>query len=103
VSKKAPAYLLSNTNALHIEFLRARYAFPRHVRGAILSHELGLRKPDAAIYRAALKLSGTRPEETLFIDDLKENVAGAAKLGIRTIRFRGAADLKPRLAELGLL
>src|SRR5579885_1973241 len=84
-----PTYLLSNTNALHIDFIKERYEFPSLVRGAILSHEVGLRKPDPAIYRKALALSGTEPEETVFVDDLKPNVDAAKKLGIRAIRFRG--------------
>ncbi|OGS39772.1 MAG: hypothetical protein A2506_01340 [Elusimicrobia bacterium RIFOXYD12_FULL_66_9] len=97
-----PTYLLSNTNALHIDFIRERYAFPGLVRGAILSHELGLRKPDPGIYRAALKMSKTKPEETVFVDDLKPNVEAARALGFIAIRFRGAKDLKKRFAEIGL-
>lgn len=103
VSRRVPTYLLSNTNALHFDFIRARYAFPRQVRGAILSHEVGLRKPDLAIYRAALKLSKTRPEETLFVDDLAENVAAAAAAGLVAVQFKGAPALKRRLAALDLL
>jgi FMN phosphatase YigB (HAD superfamily) len=99
---KLPTYLLSNTNALHIEHIRARYAFPALVRGAILSHELKLRKPQREIYEAALKMSGTLPEETVFIDDLEENCEGARKAGLHAIRYRGAADLKKKLAALGV-
>ncbi|HEX4047622.1 MAG TPA: HAD family phosphatase [Elusimicrobiota bacterium] len=101
-AKSVPTYLLSNTNQLHIDFIRERYEFPNVVRGAILSHELGLRKPDPAIYRAALELSGTKPEETVFVDDLKPNVASAQKLGMIAIRYRGAEDLRRRFETLGL-
>ncbi|MDE2510594.1 MAG: HAD family phosphatase [Elusimicrobia bacterium] len=101
-AKNVPTYLLSNTNALHIDFIRERYEFPKLVRGAILSHELGLRKPDPAIYRAALKLSGTKAEETVFVDDLKPNVESAGKLGFQAIRFRSADDLRRRFDALGL-
>lgn len=101
-AKAVPTYLLSNTNALHIEFIRERYEFPALVRGSILSHELGLRKPDPAIYRAALKLSGTKPEETVFVDDLKPNVESAKRLGFQAIRFRDAEDLRRRFDALGL-
>ncbi len=103
VGRRVPTYLLSNTNALHFDFIRERYAFPHQVRGAILSHEVGLRKPDPAIYRAALKLSKTRAEETVFVDDLAENVAAAAEAGLVAIRFKSAADLKSRFTALGLL
>jgi putative hydrolase of the HAD superfamily len=101
-AKLVPTYLLSNTNALHIDFIRERYEFPSHVRGAILSHEIGLRKPDPEIYRAALRLSGTRPEETVFVDDIRANVDSARKLGINAIRFTDAADLRRRFEALGI-
>ena len=102
LSGRMPTYLLSNTNALHIEHINARYAFPGLVKGAILSHELKLRKPQREIYEAALKMSGTLPEETVFIDDLEENCAGARKAGLHAIRYRGAKNLKKRLEILGL-
>lgn len=102
LSSRVPTYLLSNTNALHIEHIKARYAFPGLVKGEILSHEHRLRKPERAIYEAALKLSGTAPAETVFIDDLEENCAGARKAGLHAIRYRGAKDLKKRLEALGL-
>ncbi len=102
LSNKMPTYLLSNTNALHIEHIRERYTFPSIVKGAILSHELKLRKPQREIYEAALKMSGTAPEETVFIDDLEENCEGARKAGLHAIRYRGAKDLKKRLEALGL-
>ena len=102
LSERMPTYLLSNTNALHIEHIRERYAFPSMVKGAILSHELRLRKPQRAIFQAALKMSGTKGDETVFIDDIEENCAGARKAGLHAIRYRGAKDLKKRLAALGL-
>jgi putative hydrolase of the HAD superfamily len=102
LSKRMPTYLLSNTNALHFEYIRDNYAFPGVVKDAILSHELGLRKPQPEIYRAALKMSGTKSAETVFIDDLEENCAGARKVGLHAIRYRGAEDLKKRLSLLGL-
>jgi FMN phosphatase YigB (HAD superfamily) len=101
-AKNVPTYLLSNTNAMHIDFIRERYEFPSVVRGAILSHELGLRKPDPAIYRAALKMSGTKAEETVFVDDLKPNVESAKKLGLIAIRFKTADDLRRRFETLGI-
>ena len=72
------------------------------VKGAILSHELKLRKPQREIYEAALKMSGTAPDETIFIDDLEENCEGARKVGLHAIRYQGAKDLKKRLEALGL-
>ncbi|MBI4423279.1 MAG: HAD family phosphatase [Elusimicrobia bacterium] len=103
VARTHKVYLLSNTNRLHYEFIRKRYAFARHAHGAILSYRLRLRKPDPAIYRAALKTARVRPEEAVFIDDLPENVEAARRLGLHALQFRGAPELRLQLARLGVL
>jgi putative hydrolase of the HAD superfamily len=104
VSLRVPTYLLSNTHALHYDFIKARYAFTKVVRGAALSHELGMRKPEPRIFRAALKLARVKdPGQALFIDDLAINVAGARKAGLQAIHYRGSDDLARRLKSYGLL
>lgn len=96
-------YLLSNTNALHYDFIKAHYAFARLVHGAVLSYKLGMRKPEARIYHAALKLARSRPEEAVFIDDLPENIEGARKVGMHGIVFKDVGDLRRKLGALGVL
>ncbi|MDD5630302.1 MAG: HAD family phosphatase, partial [Elusimicrobia bacterium] len=104
VSRRVPTYLLSNTHALHYDFIKARYAFIKCVRGAALSHELGMRKPEPRIFRAALQLAGvSAPAQALFIDDLEPNVQGARKAGLQAILYRGPEDLARRLKSYGLL
>jgi putative hydrolase of the HAD superfamily len=104
VSRRVPTYLLSNTHALHYDFIKARYAFIKCVRGAALSHELGMRKPEPRIFRAALKLARVNdPAQALFIDDMELNVRGARKAGMQAIRYRGPEDLARRLRDLGVL
>ena len=83
-------FLLSNTNALHIEQVRENMGkdlFDRF-RGCFetfyLSHEIGMRKPDPEIFSFVLDNNGLKPEETLFIDDTKEHIESAAGLGIKT-------------------
>jgi putative hydrolase of the HAD superfamily len=70
---------------------------------ALSSCYLGLRKPDAAIYRRALDILGKPAGRILFIDDREENVAGAAAAGIKAIRFEGAKCLRIELEKLGVL
>jgi putative hydrolase of the HAD superfamily len=70
---------------------------------ALSSCYLGLRKPDAAIYRRALDILGKPAGRILFIDDREENVAGAAVAGIKAIRFEGAKCLRIELEKLGVL
>ncbi|MBI5881491.1 MAG: HAD family phosphatase [Elusimicrobia bacterium] len=102
-AKTHKVYLLSNTNAIHYEFIEKNYAFPRHIHGAFLSHELGLRKPEPAIYKEALKRARVSPGESIFIDDLAENVEGARKAGIHAILYPGPKELRRLLTELGVL
>jgi putative hydrolase of the HAD superfamily len=58
-----------------------------HVR--VISGEVGLRKPDAAIYELALDRLGVPPERTTFVDDLRPNVDAARALGIHGVWHRG--------------
>ena len=62
-------------------------------------HEM---KPDLAIYRSAIEISGYRPGQTLFIDDKQENCEAAMELGMQAIRFESSAQLKDALAQLGI-
>jgi putative hydrolase of the HAD superfamily len=63
---------------------------------------LGLRKPDQAIFRAALDLLGRPAQRILFIDDREENAAAAALAGMKAIRFEGTEALRRELVDLGV-
>jgi putative hydrolase of the HAD superfamily len=63
---------------------------------------LGLRKPDEAIYRAALNVMQRGPEQCLFIDDREVNLECPRDLGLRTIHFQDAGQLRRELAENGV-
>lgn len=80
--------LLSNTNHIHIDWVKDNIDFFEEFRDCFdafyLSQEINLRKPDADIYRYVLTQHDLNPEETLFIDDTPENTEAAAKLGIHT-------------------
>ncbi|PWK19495.1 HAD family hydrolase [Xanthomarina spongicola] len=80
--------LLSNTNELHIDWIKERVSFYEDFKNCFhkfyLSHEIQLRKPDASIYNFVLKENKLNPGDCLFIDDTIENIEAAAKLGIHT-------------------
>ena len=102
-AKRRPSYLLSNTNPMHWDHIRRRYAFAREAAGAVLSHDVGARKPERAIYDAAVRAAGCAAGECVFFDDLADNVAGAKAAGLRALRFKDAARLEKDLTSLGLL
>ncbi|MFC7580413.1 HAD family hydrolase [Schaalia naturae] len=63
----------------------------------------GMRKPEARIYRLMLERFGTRPEDTVFVDDSADNIEGAAALGIDAILFTGSEALRQALRHRGLM
>jgi len=69
----------------------------------VISAEVGCRKPEPEIFHLALARLGARPEEVLFIDDFRHNIAAAAELGIRGHRFLTPARLRAALERHGLL
>ena len=88
---QARLFLLSDTNRWHMDFLKPRYPEVfAWFSGEVLSHEVRLKKPDPRFYQAALDLSGRPPHTTLYLDDLQENVAAAASLGISAERYTPA-------------
>lgn len=64
---------------------------------------LGVRKPDAAIYRRAMGIAQRAPDESVFIDDRPENVEGARRAGMRAIHFQNPQQLRAELARQGVV
>ena len=102
IKKHYPLYLISNTNALHFNFLKKHFKLLRHFKRRFPSHEVGARKPDLKIYRRVLGKIGLRPEETVFIDDMKSFIRGARKAGMYAIHFKGRPALLKTLRKLGI-
>jgi putative hydrolase of the HAD superfamily len=68
----------------------------------VWSYQLRVAKPDPAIYRYALERLGTRPEETLFLDDKAENVETAVAMGMKGLIFSTVEKLRADLIDSGL-
>ena len=99
---RVPLFVLSNTNAMHMAYIRPRLPVLEHFDAILTSHELGLIKPEPAIYRAALVTAGVRPEEAAFFDDLPGHVEGARQVGIRGFVFTDERQFAEDLQRLGL-
>lgn len=97
-------FLLSNTNAIHVR------AFNKTVKQVsnqdslsfcfdkvYYSHEMGLRKPDVAIYEHVLSEKKLTPSRTLFFDDLLPNLEGAKQAGLQTHHVINADELFKKL------
>ena len=97
-------HLLSNTNEIHWWWIQDRYA---HVLqpfdDLIVSHEVKLEKPAAAIYHLVCDRTGLPPEAHLFIDDIEANVEGARAIGMDAVLHTDAASLEAALRQRGLI
>jgi len=98
-----PLFLLSNTNSLHFDYIKGRFAaLLQPFRAFVLSYEVGSRKPEPAIYQSLIRQAGRPPEEILFIDDKVSFVEAARGQGLTAWQFRSPQELQPELASHGL-
>lgn len=95
--------ILSNMVSDVLRYMRQEFAWLRHFTHLTWSCELGIVKPDPAIYKLTCEALGVRPEETLFLDDKQENIAGAEQVGLQALRFTTIEQLRAGLAERGWL
>ncbi len=94
--------ILSNTNCLHLEWMRARLKTFDGIKHFYASNEIGHRKPNASAYHYVLDKMGVAPERAVFIDDLSENIAAAKAVGMHGIEATDAAAVRSGLASLGI-
>jgi putative hydrolase of the HAD superfamily len=93
--------ILSNMIQPFIDWARTKLPLFSQVDVGIYSCEVNEIKPHAAIYRILLDRLGCAAEETLFFDDVAENVAGAQKAGIHARLWQGAALAREELTRVG--
>ena len=87
-------FLLSNTNPLHILAVKEKYpALIPKFQKKIYSYDAGTSKPDQKIYEYALERTGVKPENSIFIDDLEENVDSARELGFYVHQYHNQEEL----------
>ena len=60
------------------------------------------RKPEELIFRVALEVTQRRPEQCLFIDDRPLNLESPRRLGMNTIHYQNAAQLRLELGKYGV-
>ncbi len=94
---------LSNSNILHWTRNDVVIGVQAYFERAFSSHELGLRKPDPAIYLHALAELNVEPHDVIFFDDNAANIEAAAALGIDAYLVEGVDAVRSRLETLALL
>ncbi|WP_454287881.1 HAD family hydrolase [Rhizobium arsenicireducens] len=94
--------MLTNFAADTFREAREMYPFLDLPRGVTVSGEVGLLKPDVAIYQRHAADFGLDPAAALFIDDVTHNVEGARAAGWQAVQFLGAGKLRADLRDLGV-
>lgn len=94
--------MLTNFAADTFRQARQLYPFLDMPRGVTVSGEIGLIKPDLAIYEKHARDFGLSPAHTLFIDDAPANVVGARNAGWNAVQFTDPEKLKSDLAAHGI-
>jgi FMN phosphatase YigB (HAD superfamily) len=102
-------YLLSNTNALHLEWIHRYTRKVHHVESfekqffdhAFYSHLVGDRKPNASLFKFIIEDAFMTPALTLYMDDVQENLDVAGKLGFETYLVKPGEEIAEYLKERG--
>ena len=97
-------YAITNWSAETYPTAQRQFPFLGYFEEVVVSGELKLVKPDAAIYQVLLdRQPAIVPEQAIFIDDVLENVEGSRALGIHGIHLTPETDLRKELEALGVL
>lgn len=97
-----PLYLLTNMPVEIFEARRQRFPVLGQFDGAVVSGAEGVLKPSAEIFALVRDRFHLDPAQTLFVDDLEANVAGARRAGFLAHRYVNATDLELALKAHGL-
>ena len=103
-SKGVGVYGLTNWPAETFDEARRRFKTIASIDNIVVSSHVKLAKPEPAIYQLLLSKYNLNPEECVFIDDRKDNIDTAIRLGMNGIVFPGTAQelvsiLYPMLGE----
>ena len=94
--------ILSNIGDAMAAGIRAKFDWIGNFHHAVWSHELLMRKPEPAIYAAAVKGLGVPAAEVLFLDDRKENIDAAIAAGLQGLVYATHSSFEREMRERGL-
>jgi len=96
-------FVLSNMQFASIAYLEERHDIWDVFDGTVISCRIQKVKPERQIYEHLLSEHQLNATETVFIDDMSENLDAASLLGIQTIQFINAAQCRQDLMSLGCI
>jgi putative hydrolase of the HAD superfamily len=93
--------LLSNMEFDMAAYARQNFHWLAYFHHKVFSCEVGLVKPDPAIFQQCIQRAGVKPQDALFVDDREENVRAARTTGITAIQFQSVKQLRADLKRMG--
>ncbi|MCS7480860.1 HAD-IA family hydrolase [Umezawaea endophytica] len=97
-----PLALLSNAPSSFGRVVEEQ-PWAKNFRHLVFSGDLGVAKPDPAIWEALARRLGTTPEDCVFFDDRQSNIDGALEAGMGGVLWLGAVPAREQLVRLGVL
>ncbi|MDD1780217.1 HAD family phosphatase [Enterovibrio sp. ZSDZ35] len=104
-AKSAGYKVFALTDNVHeiVSHLQTRYDFWALFDGEVVSAEEGCLKPCADIFNRLAEKYGVTPEESVFLDDVQQNVDGAKAVGFEAIVFVNTTQARRALSTLGVM
>jgi 2-haloacid dehalogenase len=96
-------YALTNWSAETFPVALNRFEFLHWFDGRLVSGEERMRKPFPEIYQLLVRRFNIDPHTAVYIDDNDRNLSAPKEMGIETIHFSNASDLRRKLRDLGVL
>jgi putative hydrolase of the HAD superfamily len=100
VSPDHRLFVLSNMHFASIAYLEEKHDIWDMFDGTVISCRIQKIKPEIGIYEHLLNEYQLIASETVFIDDMSENLAAARSIGIQTIKFLSSSQCRQDLYEL---
>lgn len=95
-------YYLSNFHLKAFENVTSKYDFFNIFDGGVVSYEEKLIKPEIEIYNKIIEKYNLNANESIFIDDMEENIEKAKEVGFNTILFKKEEELIVSLQNYGI-
>ncbi len=95
-------YLLSNYSKASYEHDVKKFEFIKYVDGWVISYEINSIKPEEEIYKSLIEKYNIKPENAVFLDDVKENTEAAKAMGLNVIHVRNHEQAVEALKDYGI-
>jgi epoxide hydrolase-like predicted phosphatase len=101
LKRKYKVGLLTNNNSW-LDEINKRHNFYQYFDVVVNSFDVKITKPSEKIYKIVLKRLGVKPEEAVFVDDKKENVDAARRVGMKAIHYKNPKRLIEEFKNFGV-